>query len=117
MTDEEIKADEQIIINEEHKIEQEEQRIEEREKKIQELEQEIQQEEQRIESKEDRIAEMATDIKDTVTEKAMKTITIKDVSKGVIGAFIGLVGHFAFAEGAHIAEHIGIVRAIVILIV
>ncbi len=46
----------------------------------------------------------------------LKRITYKDVAKGVIGAFIGIVSHYAFFEGAHIAENISTARATLILV-
>lgn len=44
-------------------------------------------------------------------------IGLKDVTRGIIGAFIGIVAHFAFIEGAHIAGSIDFGRATLLYLV
>ena len=51
------------------------------------------------------------EIKKDVTPRPLTRITYHDFTKGVIGAFFGIVGHFAFFYGARIAESISLVRA------
>ncbi|MBS3164335.1 DUF2391 family protein [Candidatus Woesearchaeota archaeon] len=48
--------------------------------------------------------------------KVLGKISFHDVSKGVIGSFFGTIGHFAFFEGAHIAEQISMTRATILYI-
>ena len=47
----------------------------------------------------------------------LRKVTYRDITKAVIGAFIGIVAHFAFLEGVHLSESIDMGRAISILIV
>ena len=51
-------------------------------------------------------------------KKAKKYLkfTIKDLNKGIIGAFIGVVAHFAFIYGKQIASDITAVRATILLV-
>ncbi len=65
---------------------------------------------------EEDIDELEAKIKKELGVKALGKITLKDISKGIVGAFIGIVSHFAFFEGAHIAEGISNFRALLILI-
>lgn len=50
-------------------------------------------------------------IKKQVSPHPLRSLTIKDMSKALIGAFVGIISHFAFAEGAHLAESITMGRA------
>ena len=43
--------------------------------------------------------------------KALKKVTYKDVVKAVIGAFFGIMGHFAFAKGVDLAHDYSYFRA------
>jgi len=51
-----------------------------------------------------KIEKLEKEIRKEVGPNPLTRITIRDVSKGMIGAFIGIVSHFAFVEGAHLAE-------------
>ncbi|MBU0929524.1 MAG: DUF2391 family protein [Nanoarchaeota archaeon] len=62
------------------------------------------------------LEELQKKIQKEVGEHPLRKITIRDISKGVIGAFIGIVSHFAFFEGAHIAEDIHLFRAVLLLV-
>lgn len=55
-------------------------------------------------------------IKDLNKDSALKRITHKDVTKGMIGAFFGIVGHFAFAKGSSIAAEFSYLRSSAILL-
>jgi len=44
-------------------------------------------------------------------------ITYRDFTKGTIGAFFGIIGHFAFLEGLHVAEKISMLRATALYII
>lgn len=57
------------------------------------------------------LEELEKEIKKQVSPHPLRNLTIKDISKALIGAFIGIISHFAFAEGAHLAESISIGRA------
>ncbi|MEK6973841.1 MAG: DUF2391 family protein [Nanoarchaeota archaeon] len=57
-------------------------------------------------------------IKRSVTKHPLKKITTRDMARGLIGSFFGIVAHFAFIEGADAAErfNITIFRATLLLI-
>lgn len=48
--------------------------------------------------------------------KALKKVTYKDVIKAVIGAFFGIMGHFAFAKGVDLAQDYSYFRATLLFI-
>jgi len=110
------------------------------EKKILENEKKILGEEKNIEIKENKIekeeienlGENKTEIKDEIqalkelknlekelkenSSNPIKNITKKDILKGFIGAFIGIVTHFTFAKGIIIAENLNILNSTVLYI-
>jgi hypothetical protein len=47
----------------------------------------------------------------SIQNKPMKKITKRDITKGFVGAFFGIVGHFAFYKGVGIAETLTIFQA------
>src|SRR3989338_3649899 len=68
-------------------------------------------EEKRIEKETERVEKFEKEIKKEVTQQPLKQFTIKDLNKGIIGAFIGVVAHFAFIYGKTIATQITTLRA------
>jgi uncharacterized membrane protein len=81
-------------------------------------------EESTIEKKEDdaleelkKIESLEQDIKEGLKESPLKRITYKDITKGIIGAFFGVVGHFAFAKGPELAETFSFFRSTLLFIV
>ena len=50
-------------------------------------------------------------IRQEVVQHPLRKITYKDVGKSMVGAFVGLVSHYAVLEGVHFAETISITRA------
>src|SRR3989338_3006297 len=50
-------------------------------------------------------------IKEKIGEHPLRKITYKDIGKAMIGAFVGIVSHFAVLEGIHYAETISSTRA------
>lgn len=57
------------------------------------------------------LQDLEEEIKKEVSPHPLARITYRDVTKGIIGAFFGIVGHFAFFYGNRIAEGISLVRA------
>ncbi len=57
------------------------------------------------------------ELKKDLRKHVLRKITMKDASKAAVGAFIGIVGHFAFLEGPHLAEKISTTRATLLLII
>lgn len=47
----------------------------------------------------------------------IRSITKRDVFKGFVGAFAGLVSHFAFSEGFELGEHLSYFQATILYIV
>jgi uncharacterized membrane protein len=50
-------------------------------------------------------------IQTEVQAHPLRKITFRDFTKGIIGAFIGIVAHFSFLEGLHVAESFDMFRA------
>ena len=63
-----------------------------------------------------KIEEFERQLKKQIGSHPLTKITIRDVSKGLVGAFFGVVSHYAFIEGAIIAEEFSFLRATVLLI-
>jgi uncharacterized membrane protein len=64
-----------------------------------------------------RLEKLEEEIKKDVTPHPLTRITYHDVTKGLVGAFFGIVGHFAFYYGSHIAETLSVLRATLLLII
>ena len=103
------------ILAEEKKVEDKVEGLEKKEEKMEKKELAIMAEEKKIEKETEKVEKMEKEIKREVTTKPLSTITIKDLSKGVIGAFIGVVAHFAFIYGKQIANDITMTRASTLL--
>lgn len=92
------------------KVEIEEQKIEHEEKKVE-------AEERRIEQKEKEIETIEKRLEKEVEEKPLKYYHWKDFAKSIVGAFAGMVGHFAFLKGADVAAKLDFWRAAAVLAV
>lgn len=64
-----------------------------------------------------RLEKLELEIKRDVSGHPLSRITYHDVTKGLIGAFVGVVGHFAFFYGHKIALELSYVRSTVLLLV
>lgn len=64
-----------------------------------------------------KIEELEKEIEKEAEYTPLKRITYRDITKGIIGAFFGIVGHFAFAEGAHLSEHFSWERSTLLFVV
>ena len=73
-------------------------------------------EEKKIERETEKVEKLEKDIKKEVTAKPLKELSLRDLNKGIIGAFIGVVAHFAFVYGKEIATQISTIRAAVLLV-
>lgn len=56
-------------------------------------------------------------IKADVRKRPLSKVTSKDFTKAVVGAFLGVVGHFAFFYGTKIASELSMTRATILYIV
>lgn len=63
------------------------------------------------------IEKLEQEIKKETGPHPLVKVGYQDVTKAIIGAFIGIVAHFAFMEGAHIAENLDYYRAVALYIV
>lgn len=84
--------------------------------------QEIEEEEvEHVQTKElsemQKLEDLESEIKRDVMPHPLTRITYHDVTKGLIGAFFGVVGHFAFFYSHKVAETLSTQRATVILLV
>ena len=86
------------------------------EKEIGKKEDAIAEEEGKIEKETEEIEKLEKEIKKEVTQKPLTKFNVKDLNKGIIGAFIGVVAHFAFVYGKQIAKDITATRATVLII-
>ena len=69
-----------------------------------------------IEKETKKVEQLEKEIKKEVTTKPLTKFNVKDLNKGIIGAFIGVVAHFAFIYGKEVAKQITITRATVLII-
>lgn len=108
------------ILENEEKILENEKKILGEEEEIRKLEeQELQKETQELEQGKDAL-ESLKDLQKTIDEsskKAIRKITKRDFLKGFIGAFIGVMSHFAFTKAVTIATELSFFRATALYIV
>ena len=104
------------ILAEEKKVEQKINGIEKMEEEIEKKEATIITEEKRIEKETEKVEKLEKDIKKEVTAKPLTKFNMKDLNKGIIGAFIGVVAHFAFIYGKEIAKDISTTRATILIL-
>lgn len=82
-------------LKEEYKIEKDEKTIKNLEKKqIEELEQ------------------LESELRKEIGEHPLRKVTQKDISKGLIGAFIAIISHFAFVKGVELSYTLSLTRII-----
>ncbi len=86
--------------------------------KILKEEKKIEREEERLESEESgellelrKLRELDTEIAKEIGEHPLSKVTIRDVAKGGVGAFVGVVAHFTFFYGIEVAEWLSFSRA------
>src|SRR3989338_2013903 len=72
--------------------------------------------EKKIEKETEKVQKLEKEIKKEVTIKPLTKFNRKDLNKGIIGAFIGVVAHFAFIYGKEIAQDISTSRATILII-
>ena len=62
------------------------------------------------------IDEIQKDLEREIGSHPLRKVTYRDFGKSLIGAFIGVVSHFAFIEGANLSEELSVMRATILLI-
>ena len=103
------------ILAEGKKVEGKVEGLERKERQVEKKEIAILTEEKKIEKEAEKVEKIEKEIKKEVTPRPLGAISIKDFSKGVVGAFIGVVAHFAFIYGKQIASDITMARATILL--
>lgn len=104
------------ILAEEKKVEGKISGIEKKEEEIGQKEIQIMAEEKKVERETEKVEKLEKEIKREVAQKPLKRFNVKDLNKGIIGAFIGVVAHFAFVYGKEIAGQITTTRATVLIV-
>ena len=104
------------ILAEEKKVEDKINGVEKKEEEIEKKEAAIISEEKKIEKETEKVEKLEKEIKREVTAKPLTKFNMKYLNKGIIGAFIGVVAHFAFVYGKEIAKEISTTRATVLII-
>jgi len=102
-----IEQKENDLTREEKNIESEEKRIETKEKDMDQLTETLHKEENDIE----KLEKMEEEIKSEVGTHPLAQVTLKDVTKGLIGSFIGLAIHYTFVYGVEISQNLTMTRA------
>ena len=103
------------ILAEEKKVEQKVENIEKKEENIEKKELEIEKEEKKLEKEAGRMESIEKKISREVADKPLRAFNLKDLNKGIVGAFIGVVAHFGFIYGKAIATLISTWRATLLL--
>lgn len=110
--DEILRNQKKILLNEE--------KILGEEKKIEDMEiEELKNEKESLHSEEEALRELEK-LEKTIKKGSLhplKKVTRRDVFKSFIGAFFGIMGHFAFYKGADIAANLSILRATILYVV
>ncbi len=80
-----------------------------KEKKMEHKIEEVEQKESQIEIEEKKIEK-------EIAQKPLTTFNFRDLNKGIVGAFIGVVAHFGFVYGSVLADKITTARAGLLLV-
>ena len=104
------------ILAEEKKVEGKIDDVEKKEEKIEKKEAQMITEEKKVEKETEKIEAVEKEIKREVTAKPLSRLTIRDINKGIIGAFVGVVAHFAFIYGRQIAKDITTTKAVILIV-
>lgn len=104
------------LLKEENKIENEENIIEKEE--TEELTEEKQTEKNEAKEEEEliKLKQLEEQIKKEVGEHPLRRIGLKDVIKGLVGAFVGLAVHYTFTYGVEISQKLDLTRSTFLLI-
>ncbi len=103
------------ILAEEKKVEHKIEDVEKKEEEIEKKESELVKEEKGIRKETEKIEHLEKEIKEEVKAKPLTKFNIRDLHKGIIGAFIGVVAHFGFIYGKAIAKYMSISRATLLI--
>jgi uncharacterized membrane protein len=105
-----VEKKEEKLESEEKRIESEEEQIESKEKGFSNMEKVMEKEESDIE----KLEHMEQELKAEVGEHPLAKVTLKDLAKGLIGAFIGLAIHYTFVYGVELSTTLTMTRATIL---
>ena len=104
------------ILAEEKKMDNKLETIQKDEKEIEKEEVKVMAEEKKVEEEAEKVENLEKKISKEVRSSPMAKFNVKDLNKGIIGAFIGVVAHFGFIYGKAIAQYITTTRATVLFL-
>ena len=104
------------ILAEEKKVERKVEGVEKTEQEIEKKETELAKDEKVLEKETEKVESIEKKIANDVKSKPLTSFNSKDLNKGIIGAFIGVVAHFGFIYGKAIATYITTARATLLLV-
>ena len=104
------------ILAEEKKMDNKLGNIQKEEKEIEKEEFKVMAEEKKVEKEAEKVENLEKKISLEVKSSPMAKFNVKDLNKGIIGAFIGVVAHFGFIYGKAIAQYITTTRATVLFL-
>ena len=103
----EFLGDEELVLEEEKKIENDDKKSIRNEKLELKDEGEVLNE----------LSKLEDEFKVNIISSPMKNITKRDLAKGFVGAFVGVMSHFAFVEAAHVATTLNFIQSTVLYLV
>jgi uncharacterized membrane protein len=95
------------LLREEKLVEKKEELLAEEEKGVEDIKRSLNTESNDIQ----KLEKLEEEIRAEVGEHPLATVTLKDFTKGLVGAFIGLAIHYTFIYGVEISEKMTITRA------
>ena len=104
------------ILSEEKKVEHKVDEVEKKTERIEQKEAQIAEEEKKLEKETQKIEGIERKIEKEVSQKPLTAFNFRDLNKGIVGAFIGVVAHFGFVYGSVLADKITTARASLLLV-
>lgn len=103
------------ILSEEKKVERKVEEVEKKTEQIGQKEAQIAKEEKKLEKETQKVESIERKIEREVSQKPLTSFSFRDLNKGIVGAFIGVVAHFGFVYGSVLADKITLARAVLLL--
>ena len=104
------------ILSEEKKVEHKIEEVEKKAEQIEQKEAQIAKEEKKLEKETQKVEGIERKIEREVSQKPLTSFNFRDLNKGIVGAFIGVVAHFGFIYGSVLADKITTARASLLLV-
>ena len=104
------------LMAEEKKVEHKVDNIQKEEKQLEKKEISLMTEEKKVEREAEKVENLEKKISKEVTPRPLGIFNLKDLNRGIIGAFVGVVAHFSFIYGKAIAKYITVTRASILFI-